>query len=323
MRHGRRLDKGESLAHERKLNETLVRTLLERHFPQHPFGDAPVEYLAEGQDFMVFAVAGWAFRFPKRAETADWLVKEQKLLDYLEPRVSLAVPSFTHRGEPSDLFPFPFVGYRLLPGVAGDIKENIDWRQTAIRLGRFLSELHSVPVVDLQSLEIPVCSDLFAPDAYLGRVRDTLHPELTGLPVVLCRACESFLQASSVPDPPQNLRLIHGDLEAEHLLFAPETKELQGVLDWADACVGDPARDFGAFWAWGGERFLFDLLANYTCPLDRNFLDRCLFLGRCFALLDYHESLPDGEEQIKFSIAQLENVFTKERTVYGHIDLYA
>jgi len=116
-----------------------------------------------------------------------------------------------------------------------------------------------------------------------------------------------------VPDPPQNLRLIHGDLEAEHLLIAPETEELQGVLDWADACVGDPARDFGAFWAWGGERFLFDLLANYTCPLDRNFLDRCLFLGRCFALLDYHESLPDGEEQIKFSIAQLENVFTKEK----------
>jgi aminoglycoside phosphotransferase (APT) family kinase protein len=311
------------LAHESKLNETLVKTLLERHCPQHPFGDAPAEYLAEGQDFMVFTVADWAFRFPKRAETADWLGKEQKLLDYLGPRVSLAVPFFTFWGEPSELYPFPFAGYRLLPGVAGDIKENIDWRQTAIRLGRFLSELHSVPMDDLQLLEIPVCSDLFAPDAYLGRVRDTLHPELTELPDVLRRACESFLQAAYVPDPPQNLRLIHGDLEAEHLLFARETEELQGVLDWADACVGDTARDFGAFWAWGGERFLSELLTNYTCPLDHNFLGRCLFLGRCFALLDYHESLPDGEEQIKFSIAQLENVFTKERTGYGHIDLYA
>jgi hypothetical protein len=74
MRHGRRLDKGDSPAHERKLNETLARTLLGRHL--------------------------------------------------------------------------------------GDIKENIDWRQTAIRLGRFLSEIHSVPVDDLQSLEITVCSDL-------------------------------------------------------------------------------------------------------------------------------------------------------------------
>jgi aminoglycoside phosphotransferase (APT) family kinase protein len=311
------------LADDSKLNETLVKELLERNFPQFPLGAAPVKYLAEGQDFMVFTVADWAFRFPKRAETAGWLAKEQKLLAYLGPRVSLAVPSFTYWGEPSALFPFPFVGYRLLPGVAGDMTDNIDWGRTAIRLGRFLSELHSVADDDLHSLEIPLCTDLFAPGAYLRRVRNTLQPRLTGLPAALRRNCESFLQTSSVPDPPQNLRLIHGDLEAEHLLFSPETEELQGVLDWADSCVGDPARDFGAFWAWGGECFVSEVLANYSCPLDRNFLERCLFLGRCFSLLDYHESLPDGEEQIKFSITQLENVFTHERTVYGHIDLYA
>jgi aminoglycoside phosphotransferase (APT) family kinase protein len=206
--------------------------------------------------------------------------------------------------------------------------ENIDWHQTAIRLGRFLSELHSTAIDDLHSLEVPVCSDLFAPGEYFRRIRETLQLPLTGLPAALGRVCEAFLQTSSVPDPPQNLCLIHGDLEAEHLLFAPGTEELQGVLDWSDACVSDPARDFGALWAWGGEQFLSKLLANYTCPLDRNFLRRCLFLGRCFALLDYHEALPCDEEQIKFSIAQLENVFTNERTVYGHfdyghIDLYA
>ena len=306
-----------------KLNETLVRALLARNFPMLPFAVAPINYLAEGEDFLVFVVMDLAFRFPKRAETAGWSVREQKLLTYLGPRVSLEVPSFTYWGEPSELFPFPFVGYRLLRGIAGDIRENVDWHQTAVRLGRFLSDLHSIAMDDLHLLDVPVRADRFAPGEYLKRVRNSLQLPLAGLPAALRRACEAFLQTTSTPDPPQNLRLIHGDLEAEHLLFASETEELRGVLDWADACVADPARDFGAMWAWGGERFLSELLANYSCPLDRNFLERCLFLGRCFALLDYHESLPDGEEQIKFSIGQLENVFTKERTVYGYHDLYA
>lgn len=36
--------------------------------------------------------------------------------------------------------------------------------------------------------------------------------------------------------------LIHNDLSAPHLLV--RDGRLAGVIDWADACIGDPARDY-------------------------------------------------------------------------------
>src|SRR5881392_4088862 len=106
------------------LSNQLVRLLLASSFPTLPLASAHVTYLAEGEDFTVFTVEKWAFRFPKRSEVAGWLVRERALLNDINPRLSLTVPQFTLWGNSSELFPFPFVGYHLLPGIAGNQMED-------------------------------------------------------------------------------------------------------------------------------------------------------------------------------------------------------
>ncbi|OAQ99544.1 hypothetical protein LLEC1_04799 [Akanthomyces lecanii] len=49
----------------------------------------------------------------------------------------------------------------------------------------------------------------------------------------------SDVAATAVHEPV----LLHADLKGEHIFVDPETGRLTGVIDWSDACVGDPAVD--------------------------------------------------------------------------------
>jgi hypothetical protein len=89
-------------------------------------------------------------------------------------------------------------------------------------------------------------------------------------------------------DDDRNVRfapcLTHGDIAPEHVLVGPDG-DLAGVLDWGDASVGDPARDFA--WILGespdeGDR----ALSAYGGAPDPRFRDRCRF---GFAMIPWHE----------------------------------
>src|SRR5207244_155705 len=43
---------------------------------------------------------------------------------------------------------------------------------------------------------------------------------------------------------PPTPRVIHGDVAGIHLIFDPDEQCLAGIIDFADAAIGDPARDF-------------------------------------------------------------------------------
>jgi aminoglycoside phosphotransferase (APT) family kinase protein len=189
----------------------------------------------EGYDFHVVVVDGeWVFRFPRRPGVLDSLEMEIALLPHLAPALPVHVPEFTHISqEPA------FVAYRLIRG--GPLVED---DPDGVRA--FLDALHAF--------------------------------DSTGLPVVrrdwrdgLREQCARF-EHDVVPllEPPDRDRahglfaevetltgftpaLIHSDLSAPHLIV--RTGRLVGVIDWADAVVGDPARDYAwllnvAFPAW-------------------------------------------------------------------------
>lgn len=59
-------------------------------------------------------------------------------------------------------------------------------------------------------------------------------------------------QSAAFPRP---LRLTHDDVSPEHLLVDPDRGELVGILDWSDAALGNPARDFAPLACWHGWRF--------------------------------------------------------------------
>lgn len=286
------------------LSGPAVEALLAEQFPGLPAG--PVSRLGEGEDFQVFARAGLAFRFPRRAETEAWLETEIRVLGQLGDTLGVEVPRYLHFGRPGPRFPFAFAGYPLLPGTpASQARPS---RRLAAGLGAFLTALHGT---DPGPLDVPDRHDLWAPERHLERMRREVAPVVGALPAPLRDACRAFLDGADLPGKAPERRLIHGDLEAEHLLL-DATGALSGVLDWSDVCLGDPARDLGGLWAWGGESFVVELLRYHDAPRDPHFLPRVRFLGRCFALLDHLEALQEGEQDRRFAHRQLANAFLEE-----------
>jgi len=75
---------------------------------------------------------------------------------------------------------------------------------------------------------------------------DSLHPE----PVA--QAAVRWLR-NNLPEPSGNLALVHGDYRSGNFLYT-ETGDIEGILDWEMAHIGDPLEDLAwsldPLWAW-------------------------------------------------------------------------
>jgi aminoglycoside phosphotransferase (APT) family kinase protein len=108
----------EPWAPERVVDAELARALIEAQFPQL----APVraDRLGEGWDNTVFSInEAWVFRFPRRQIAVPLIEAELRILPALPP-LPLPAPRPELRGAPGAGYPWPFAGYRLLPGRTAD-----------------------------------------------------------------------------------------------------------------------------------------------------------------------------------------------------------
>jgi aminoglycoside phosphotransferase (APT) family kinase protein len=186
--------------------------------------DAPLCEIDQGWDFKVLILGGeWVLRLPRSAAAAAELEKEADLLPALARALPIAVPRFEQVStEP------PFVVYRLIRGTPlGD--EDPD----GVRA--FLEALHSV---DSHVLSAPQ-PDWLA--AYRGHA-DTWRRVVLPLLDVDERARGEALLAQVEILTGYAPVLTHSDLGPEHLLC--HDGRLVGVIDWADARIGDPAIDY-------------------------------------------------------------------------------
>src|SRR5262245_53738940 len=98
------------------MNVTEVASIIDSQFPE--LSGATVSRLGEGCDSWAFEVGErWVFRFPKRADVAEQLLVESRIVPVLAAASPLPLPAFCFFGRPSNIFPFPFVGYPKLPGL--------------------------------------------------------------------------------------------------------------------------------------------------------------------------------------------------------------
>jgi aminoglycoside phosphotransferase (APT) family kinase protein len=80
--------------------------------------------------------------------------------------------------------------------------------------------------------------------------------------------------------------LVHGDLGPAHILHRGSS--VTGVIDWSDACLGDPALDFAWLLHSTRREFSSTLLGAYLRESGSGLRDRSLFYHR---LGPWHEVL--------------------------------
>ena len=188
---------------------------------------------ADGED--------WVLRVPRRRDAAAKLSEERRILEFVRPRLSVAVPIWLVCSD-------ELVAYRRLPGEPGltlDGSSQPVWHfdpsspEFATALGRLIAELQAFDVDAAREAGVPVMS--------MSEVRSQWRADFERVRAAfeIAHPLQARWEAWFSNDRlwPERTAFTHGELYAAHVLVDGPSR-IVGVLDWTTAKVGDPAVDF-------------------------------------------------------------------------------
>jgi aminoglycoside phosphotransferase (APT) family kinase protein len=264
-----------------------VGALVAAHLPGHPV--SPVVPVGAGLENVAYEVGdGLIVRFSREPDAAA-TGREAALL--------AAVAEVSPLPVPAPVFAVPRAGCLAYPKLPGRAVLDLPAAGRPARaaalgtvLGGFLAALHAAPVsrfaglaaVDDEPLAAWVDEAAGTWPAVAGRVPERWHP-----------AIAAFLGG---PPPVTGYEPVftHDDLGIEHVLADPDTWDVTGVIDWTDAAVTDPARDFGRILRDLGPAGLDAALSAAGRAADADLRERATAYARCGALEDLAYGLSTG-----------------------------
>ncbi|MFD3484551.1 phosphotransferase family protein [Streptomyces sp. NPDC058665] len=163
-----------------------------------------------------------------------------------------------------------------------------------VRIGELLSALHEVPVGPMERL---VGVDDEPAEAWLDEAADTYAVIAANVPTAHRPAVEAFL-GEPPPAGGHSLAFSHNDLGIEHVLVDADapTWTFTGVIDWSDAAICDPARDFGLLYRDLGATALHSALRSYRTDAHaaEAIRARAAFYAKCGVLEDLAYGIETG-----------------------------
>lgn len=182
----------------------------------------------------------WVLRIPRRPDVSAKRAEEQRILAFIAPRLSVAVPDWQVCSD-------ELIAYRRLPGAPGLTLDGGQpvWHvepssaEFGAALGRLVAELQAIDVDEVRQAGIPVRSAAdtraqWRTDLATVRAAFTIAPALQA-------SWEAWLDDDALW--PDRTAFGHGELYAAHVLLDGPAR-IVGVLDWTTAKAGDPAIDF-------------------------------------------------------------------------------
>lgn len=278
------------------MDTSPYRRAIEAHFPQIQVRTVALNQ--EGWSSLVLEVNGaYIFRFPRRPEIEAGSQKEIALLPHLQQALPVQIPQFEFIYPGAADGESPFVGYRRIPGVPLDAALAAN-PGIARHIGETLTILHNLALPWSVHRCLPLRSILDWKRQYLDLYQFVRRQVLPMLDEGVCARVidlwEGFLRQRA------NFRfkmaLIHADLGREHILCDPVAQRVNGIIDWEDACTGDPALDFVGLLHVGGAPFVRQVLQSYQRETGPNFWQRLDFYHAITPFYSIQYGLQVGDE---------------------------
>ena len=244
-----------------EIDVALVRPLVAAQFPR--WADLPVAPVAsQGWDNRTFRLGDdMSVRLPSHRRYVAAIEKEHAWLPPLAPQLPLPIPAPLAIGAPGDGYPWSWSVNRWLDGqsaLAGPID---DRRQFAADLAAFLAALQRIDAEDGP----PAGRHSFWRGGPLATYDGETRKAIGGLGERIDGDAATEVWdaaiASAWTGPPV---WVHGDIAPGNLLV--RDGRLSAVIDFGQACVGDPACDLAIAWTFfaGESRAAF----RAELPLD-------------------------------------------------------
>jgi len=246
---------------EGEIDAALVRRLIAAQFPR--WADLPVRAVAsQGWDNRTFRLGDeLSARLPSHQRYVAAIEQEHAWLPRLAPHLPHPIPAPLAIGAPGDGYPWPWSVNRWLEGesaLAGPID---DRREFAADLAAFLAALQAIDAADGPPAgphSFWRGGPLATYDAETRQAIAALGDRIDGDGAA--EVWDAALAATWAAPPVW----VHGDVAPGNLLV--HAGRLSAVIDFGQACVGDPACDLAIAWTFleGDSRAAF----RAGLPLD-------------------------------------------------------
>ncbi len=285
------------------VNVDVVRDLVSVHVPDG--AATQIVPCGEGLDNVAFDVGGALIvRFRKAADDATraaLVTAEARLLDEIAGALPVAVPEIVFVDAEHGC-----LAYRKLPGtplIEQPHPSRSAWAEALGEvLGRSLAAMHTLSPARMAAF---VGTDDAPLAEWLADAAGIYRDVADGIPATDRPAVETFL-AAEPPPPVARLVFSHNDLGIEHVLVAPGSGAVTGIIDWSDAAMVDPAYDVGLLYRDLGPVALDALLRSGLGTGDGGLRERAVFYARCSVLEDLAHGRETGRpEYVDKSLAAL------------------
>jgi aminoglycoside phosphotransferase (APT) family kinase protein len=263
------------------LHERDVRALLHT--------DAPVERLFLNAEFDVWAIGDdLVAKFPRTDIDAAKIFVEEALHPTICGLLGDVVPAIRIVGT-MDAEGRPFIVHERASGRQGQTLPGVTIEPAhglPDDVGRLFAALHVVDADEALSLGAGTRRIAF-------EVQPLHEAAIARMTAIVGNAVPRFL---STPAPAQSDRrtLCHTDIKGEHVFVDEERRRVTAIIDWADAEVCDPAKDYAGLVMWLGPSFT-RACAAAAGEDDPTLADRAIWLGRA-GLIEYWDDVLAGVE---------------------------
>lgn len=254
---------------------TLIAQLRNRiltAFPDIRIGSS--ELISSGWDNYILLVNGRiAFKFPRTESHSRYLEKEINVLQEIRD-CPVRVPDYRYiSGSGSGMF----VGYDF---ISGDPMNSVNSLSDTMimQLTEFLNYLRSVSPSLIGKGKLRDSDYSALRDKYRQMYRDVIRNYTGILDQHILNMIEAeFRKYLAHPSPGFETSLAHGDLYRGNVVIDSKIGRVNGVIDWGDCSIGDPAVDFAAIAVDFPADQVLQILSGYEGPQDNSFMERIEF----------------------------------------------
>jgi aminoglycoside phosphotransferase (APT) family kinase protein len=264
-------------------------------FPDLAFSRAAL--IEKGEDHQVLVLDDrYVFRFPRYGHHPTGLKLELAVLRAMKGRCALPMPDYRYVSPAGEFAGYEMItGAELTPARFAALTRSAQERVLE-QVADFLSALHTLPL-DAVALELGAAPDAWpsggslAESAADGRAR-RLGPIARAMPDLAPLVDSFYTRFAARPAVPH--RLTHSDVTCDHLMLAPSSDRLAGIIDFGDVELGDPAYDFAYLWSYSdwAPAFAFDRYGLHD--QDPGLLDRGFWLYARYRIARLGEALDKG-----------------------------